>query len=277
LVADVVGVTDEDTWNYGEALIKMIVAKGFRGLKFVRINNIVGLVHASETTKENFFATVAESRLKLNQFAKSNQVIREMIANDGDILMKYRGYIRFLETDLRYSPITAGATSVHQYKKIVRQAAMKLLERAECLTTMIQTMHPEYVRLSIHPSSGEVKLSVPLIPQQGGQFPRTPWHCCIAVSVDGSYKTVHAKEVSGTYVLVHKNGRPYFYREKSELFDFDKEVDLEHLYPSGLKVVPRIGNEISAADIEKLKKLAKLQSPILIAGFANMPDGEIKA
>ncbi|KAI9768080.1 MAG: hypothetical protein M1840_005114 [Geoglossum simile] len=161
---------------------------------------------------------------------------------------------------------------------------MSMMERAESFTKLIQATCPDYVRLSIHPSSGQVKLSIPLIPQSTGAFPRSPWHCSIAVGLDGSYRTVHSKEVRESHNLIHRHGRPYFFREKSELFDWADEegkVEFEHLYGGGCVVAPVMADAenrmLTGAGLGKLKKLAGLQSPVITRGFANRADGEIVA
>lgn len=139
------------------------------------------------------------------------------------------------------------------------------------------------MRLSIHPSSGAVKLSIPLIPQVSGAFPKTPWHCSIAVGIDGSYSTVHSRAVRDTHNLIHRHGRPYFYREQSELYDWAEAAgaEFEHLYPKGVRVFPRADakgpQELSDANLEKLGRLAAMQSPVNVQGFSNREDGYVEA
>lgn len=122
-----------------------------------------------------------------------------------------------------------------------------------------------------------MKLSIPLIPQKNGVFPKTPWHCTIAVGLDGSYRTVHAKDVRETHNLMYHNGQPYYYREKSELWDWeDDEVVFEPQYPSGMLVRARTSAEgikvLTPDQLNKLQQLAQLQGPIKVVGFANLAD-----
>ena len=102
----------------------------------------------------------------------------------------------------------------------------------------------------------------------------TPWHCSIAVDADGSYRTVHAADVAHTHDLVHHNGRPYCFREKSDLYDWgDMKVSFEHLYPCGLIVRPYLDtlelHSLRSIDMAKLRGLANHQSPVIARGFAN--------
>lgn len=108
----------------------------------------------------------------------------------------------------------------------------------------------------------------------------TPWHSSIAVGVNGSFRTVHAEEVRETHDLVLRHGQPYHFREKSDLYDFgETKVQFEHLYPCGLIIRP--AGELTAkpslrdVDINKLRKLAELQSPIVLRGFAETTEREL--
>ena len=97
------------------------------------------------------------------------------------------------------------------------------------------------------------------------------------MGIDGSYTTVHSKDVRDSHVPVLRNGRPYFFREKSPLYDWaEGRAELEHLYPSGLLVRARDNAQIlQDADIEKLKDLAALQSSVEVQGFVNIAGGKI--
>ncbi|KDN61691.1 putative pyoverdine/dityrosine biosynthesis protein [Colletotrichum sublineola] len=276
---DVVGISDDETWEYGATLMDMAAQKGYTGIKLLRVMDFLGLTKEDEPlTKEKYMELVEESRATLEaQFGDPDKDVRAMIDTDNDTLMTYRGFIRFLETDLRNSPIAAHAKSGHKYRKIVKEVAMKMMMRAESFTKIILATCPDHVRLSIHPSSGAVKLSMPLLVEKHNPdgFPRTPWHSSIAVSLDGGYRSLHAKDVRDTHDLVMKDGRPWCFREKSELFDLGEDVEIEHLYPTGIEVRPRDEHEedvrLDEAAREKLVRLARLQ-PVRVVGFENAPE-----
>lgn len=108
----------------------------------------------------------------------------------------------------------------------------------------------------------------------------TPWHSSIAVGIDGSFKTVHAEDVRDTHDLVYRNGRPYCFREKSDLYDFGKiEVEFEHLYPCGLIIHPAgqpdLQPSLRDVNMQKVRKLAELQSPVVLRGFAETTEREL--
>lgn len=138
---------------------------------------------------------------------------------------------------------------------------------------MIREQYPEHVRLSIHPSTGQTKISMPLIPQPDS-FSMTPWHCAVAVDTHGNFKTAHAGDLRRTHDLVcgRRSGKPYFFRERSPLYQWEAKVEFEHLYGGGL-IVHNAGGpgqtkqSLSEADREKLSSLALLQKSIRIRGF----------
>ena len=111
--------------------------------------------------------------------------------------------------------------------------------------------------------------------QASGNFPRSPWHSSLALSLDGSYTTVHAKDVRDTHNLIHKYGRPYYYRERSDLWDWeDEEVVFDPVYPNTLLVYPmaNLGREkaLAVAQVEKLKELRAVhKGPVEVIGFEN--------
>ena len=281
LSTDIVGITDDDTWDYSAALMELADKRGFHGIKLLRVMDLLGYTNGEPLTKERYLETVDDCRKELAaQFGNADEAVAQMIKEDPDTLLTYRGFIRFLETDLKYSPIIKKGISGTQYRKAVKEVAKGMMNRAESFTKIIQAKCPDYVRLSIHPSSGAVKLSIPLIPQISGSFPKSPWHCSIAVGVDGSYTTVHSKDVRESHVPVLRDGRPYFFREKSELYDWCEEhVDIEHLYPSGLLVRPKNDlaqyQRLDGTDLEKLSQLAALQPSVTVQGFSNVANGKI--
>ena len=152
----------------------------------------------------------------------------------------------------------------------------------QAFAAAIEAKCGDHVRLSIHPSQGFNKLSIPLIPQPEKVGHMTPWHCSIAVGLDGSYKTVHHGDLKDKYEIVHQNGHPHHLREKSDLWDLGAViVEYEHLYPCGLIVRPGPGyskdSPPSFRDIDtfKVRKLAELQSPVVLRGFAETSDREL--
>ncbi|KAI1323440.1 Pyoverdine/dityrosine biosynthesis protein-domain-containing protein [Xylariaceae sp. FL0255] len=277
---DVVGISDEDTWAYGEGLIAMAMDFGLKNIRLMRVMDILGYTDGELLDKELYLSLTKKCRAEiLSNYGRTEAEVRQMMKDDPDTLLTYCGFIRFLETDLRYSPIItdAGAMSGHKYRKVVKKVAINMMIRAESFTKLLQALCPGYVRLSIHPSTGAVKLSMPLIIQGSGEFPRSPWHSSVAIALDGSYKTVHTKDVKETHTLITKDGRGYYFREKSDLWDSDPEVMYTPRYPNLLIVSPaRVdlynAKVLSSSQLEKLEMLRGVHTtgPVIVVGFANV-------
>lgn len=100
--ADLVGISDEDTWENSAAFMDLAAGKGFQNIKLVRIMDLLGLTKGKVTTKKIYLDTVTACRKELeSQFGKPDEAVREMIQTDPDTLLTYRGFIRSLETDLK--------------------------------------------------------------------------------------------------------------------------------------------------------------------------------
>lgn len=136
---------------------------------------------------------------------------------------------------------------------------------------LIREVYPDYVRLSIHPSSGATKLSMPLIPQPSG-FSMSPWNCAIAVSARGTFRTAHVSDLRETHDLVLKKGTTYCFRERSDLFRWDVNVEMEHGY-DGVLVIRNLDgakfakDDIGEEDRKRLLTLALLHSRVELQGF----------
>jgi hypothetical protein len=100
----------------------------------------------------------------------------------------------------------------------------------------------------------------------------SPWHCCIAVTARGEFRTAHKSGMEKTHDLVTHNGRPHCYIERSSLFDFGEGVEFEFEYPKTLiiRAKPVEGQEaprLDASGMKKVKELAKGFSPVITSGF----------
>ncbi|KAJ5461965.1 Isocyanide synthase xanB [Penicillium daleae] len=277
---DILGVPDETVWDYGETLRKMAVEKGLRHVKFIRLFELLEhpwfQSNSSEAAKAFYLAHASCLRRELMfVFGDPTFNADEAIKTDNDTCLTYRGYIKFLTKDLAHQEETQ-ALSKRARQTQISQIARQMIIRGKMFAAAIKANRGNYVRLSIHESAGEKKLSVSLIPQIRGALGFTPWHASVAIGLDGSYRTVHAEDVRETHDLIYKNGQPYFFREKSEVFDWSKDglsVKFEHLYPCGVIIRPAdIDNlnprpSISAIPMHKVRKISNTMSPVILRGF----------
>lgn len=86
-------------------------------------------------------------------------------------------------------------------------------------------------------------------------------------------------QASPDHELVYRNGKPWFFREKSDLYKWEgMDVEFEPLYPFGLEIKPAPGAAVpSLADVDmvKLRKLTELSSLVVVRGFQETGDREL--
>lgn len=146
-----------------------------------------------------------------------------------------------------------------------------MLIEMQAFARAIEIHLPDYVRLSIHRSTGLTKLSFPLVPQPN-HFSMTPWHCCIAVTAKGEFRTAHKTSLVDSYDLIEQNGRSFYFRDRSEVWNWEG-VEFEFSYPKTILVRAKVveGQEapkLGKKEMEKLKELGKGFSPVIITGFS---------
>ncbi|KAJ5349444.1 hypothetical protein N7541_007171 [Penicillium brevicompactum] len=278
---DILGVSDETVWDYGEALRRMAVEKELDHVKFIRLFELLEHPWFQSSTPEaakSFYLAHANClrRELMYTFNDPTFDAAEAIKTDHDTCLTYRGYIKFLAKDLAHQ--TEGQVMSKRARLAqIGETARQMIIRGKMFAAAIQANRRDYVRLSIHESGGEKKLSISLIPQSRGELGYTPWHSAVAVGLDGSYRTVHAEDVRETHDVVFKKGQPYFFREKSSLFDWTENrlsVKFEHLYPCGLIIRPAdIDNvnappSIRALPMHKVRQLSNGMSPVVLRGFS---------
>ena len=189
----------------------------------------------------------------------------------------------------RHSPVTAGIKGRNEYKRAVKRVATDMITRgkvrftlleptiasadqSQAFAALLEDLLPDYVRLSIHPSTGLTKLSFPLVPQPD-HFSMTPWHCSIGVTASGKFITDHASNLRQNYDLVYRNGRPYHFRDRSEIWNWEG-VDFEFFFPRGVRVIAKPVAEgekqpkLGPADYKRLMTLGKSFSSVITSGFA---------
>ena len=273
-------------WEYGEALRQIAVDHKLQHLRFIRVVDI--LEHDQCPTDDpksakEFYLTHAPCfrRELILRFGDPTFDPRAAIKSDMDVCSTYRGYIRFLSKDLAHR-FTSHSKSAKEAASTPIARAM--ISRGQVFASAIRNQRGSYVRLSIHPSKNSRKLSVPLIPNgQTAGIGHTPWHSSIAVGADGSYCATHADQVRNTHDLIFKDGRPYCFRERSELFDWGSdglEVIFEHLYPCGLIIRPVVTDDqdppsIRLIPMRKVRKLSANLSPVILRGFGDTHKEEV--
>lgn len=304
---DLLGVPDRNVWAYGEALRAMSIEKGFKHIQFSRLKDLVHIDVPDQLDEIIYTTNATNFRLAiLNSFGKRDFNVDEKISTDEDTCLTYRGYIKFLETDLMTVFPIGETRSKNKYKKGVGYIAKQMLFRGDVSSidceprqkstlniTLIGLTHTQafsrairesfsdHLRLSIHPSNNETKISISLLPTDTGLT--TPWHSTIAIRLDGTITTGHRAsfEENDAYELIYENSRPSYFREKSPLLSWGEDkggILCEPLYPSGLIIRPALGpNKLAIEDVDaaKVRALSEVNSPVVLRGFSKTTNRDL--
>ncbi|KAI8624787.1 Clavaminate synthase-like protein [Xylariaceae sp. FL1651] len=270
---DILGVSDQEVWRYGQHLRLMAEQNGCDCIRFARICDLVGADHESERLNEELYLTrVSEYRSLLEANTPIGFDVFDAIANDPDVSKTYKGYKKFLmsERDDRTN------RSRSQTERENGEIAKSMILRGKAFAETIKTKYPDSVRLSIHPSSDTNKVSITMLPQEN-EVVMTPWHGAVVRGADGSVSMSHAISVPAiTHDIVYINGQASYFRERSDVFNWPAmDVVFEFLYPCGILIKPANPASVyplSMVDMQKVRTLAMTCSPIVLRGFSNTKD-----
>ncbi|KAF6842778.1 pyoverdine dityrosine biosynthesis [Colletotrichum musicola] len=277
---DLLGVPDKEVWAYGETLRSIAVEKRLSHIQFSRLQDLVHLPNLPTKLEEITYVANATNfrRALLNTFGRSDYDPSAEISKNEDTCLTYRGYIKFLETDLRHVYPVGEDRSKSKFKSGIEYISKQMLQRGDAFARAVRENFRDHIRLSIHPSVGETK--IPISPLPTTSHFTTPWHCSIAFSLSGAVTTGPRADFESDpkYELVHEDGRPSYFREKSDLLQWSKDVVFEPLYPCGIVVRPAAGAKklsIHDVDAQKVRALAEVNSPVVMRGFAKTKDRDL--
>lgn len=269
---DLLGVPDREVWAYGEALRAIAASRGYQHIEFSRLKDLVRVSVPDQLDEITYVANATNFRhALLSKFARVDWDSSQEISKSEDTCLTYRGYIKFLETDLKNVYPVGNNRSKSKFKSGIEYIAKQMLARGDAFARAVRENFRNHLRLSIHPSTGEAKLSISLLPTETAFT--TPWHCSIAFTKEGNVITGPRRDfdTNPTFELVYENGRPSYYRERTELLYWSSQITCEPLYPCGLMIRPAAGPKtmsIEDVDAAKLRALAELNSPVVLRGFA---------
>lgn len=145
---DLLGISDQETWRYGLALRAMAERKAFSHLAFSRLQDLVAVKNLPDDLVELSYVANATNfrRTLLNMHGRDGDIdIDHEIATNPDTLMTYKGYCRFMESDLQYIFGCAPKGRIRAYKRDVKYLVKQMLIRGYvsssslCLTYSVPT------------------------------------------------------------------------------------------------------------------------------------------
>ncbi|KAF2648716.1 hypothetical protein K491DRAFT_783877 [Lophiostoma macrostomum CBS 122681] len=218
---DLLSISDRHTWLYGQGLRAMAIEKGFTNITFSRLRDFVPAdsdFKLPEKLDEVSYVANATNfrRFILNNFGKDDLDVDHLIATEEDTRLTYQGYRRFLMSDLKHIFTLGADRNSTAYKRETKYLAKQMLRRGYAFAGAIKHNFPNHLRLSIHQSTGEHKISVSLLNTKTGFT--TPWHCSIALMADGEWMSAPMGDFKENprMKIVEENNRPSYFREMTE-------------------------------------------------------------
>ncbi|KAI1420682.1 Clavaminate synthase-like protein [Xylaria sp. FL1777] len=266
---DILGVSDQEVWRYGQHLRRMAEKNGCGCIRFSRICDLVGAGHEFEKLDEALYlARVPEYRRLLEANTPSGFDVLDAIANDPDVSKTYKGYKKFLMTE-RDDRANRSRSQTERENSAIAKA---MILRGKAFAEAVSIKYPDFIRLSIHPSNDTNKVSIIMLPQDN-EIVMTPWHGAVARGVDGSVSMSHAILIPAmTHDIIYVDGHPSYFRERSDVFNWSNmEVTFDYLYPCGIMIQPVNSTSIyplSMVDMQKICTLATTCSPVILRGFS---------
>ncbi|OAK97477.1 hypothetical protein IQ06DRAFT_327855 [Phaeosphaeriaceae sp. SRC1lsM3a] len=279
---DLLGVPDSVVWKYGQELRCLAKSRGYHDIEFARVKDMIPTNYHLDDFDDMSYSAIASSlRFALMQrygnTGWDSAITESYVKNDENKRLTYCGYLKFLELDLASRYPLSDERPRKKFKKGCEMIAKTMLKRGEAFARAVRENFPDHVRLSIHPSTGEDKISVNVLPVDHAA---TPWHSCVGYRLDGTVVAGHRAmfEDTSNMGLVYENERPSYFRERSKLYDWGaSRVAFEPLYPCGMVIRPADGPKtLTIEDIhgEKTRALAEYNSPVILRGFSRTNDYE---
>ncbi|KAL8748297.1 MAG: hypothetical protein Q9184_007420, partial [Pyrenodesmia sp. 2 TL-2023] len=213
---DLLTIPDREVWAYGQEL-RAMSAKRFPHIEFSRLRQLVAIDLPEQLDEVTYVANATNfRRALLTQFGRDGLDVHTLIQENEDTRLTFCGHSRFLTNDLRYIFPKSELRGSNQYKRDVKFLAREMIRRGFAFAAAIKHNFPDHLRLSIHQSTGEHKISLSLLPTKTSYT--TPWMCAIAYAADGTLTSAPKGdfEHDHKYQLVHRDGRPSHFVERSE-------------------------------------------------------------
>ena len=126
-------IPDSEVWDYSTAVRDIIIAKDLQYIKTLRIVDLLDFHDTKSLTREEYLIHAGCYRRELiAKFSPKNFDSRESVREDKDTCLTYRGYIKFLTKDLKYSPLGIElGNEKRKYKDAIEQLAYDMIYRGK--------------------------------------------------------------------------------------------------------------------------------------------------
>ncbi|PYH43121.1 isocyanide synthase family protein [Aspergillus saccharolyticus JOP 1030-1] len=278
---DLLGVSDEEVFRYAEGLHRIVDRLGLKHLRFSDPFDLIEGKHNVPVTEEEYASRIGELKDRLfTTYMPAGYDFDESLKHDPNATLTYRGYIRFLMSDLAMF-FKEKQMSKSAIKKHCASVARRMIERGKVFSALVASASPLHVRLSIHASDNTSKLSVTLLPQERySAFPVTPWHNTPYLDTESVSLSLSRKPAGPavSYRLCTDNLGLAFLCADAPLYqviDTSREktpqlLQLTPLYPFGLQIKVPHDTPLSDFRLDNVAALARVHSPIIFEGLDPM-------
>ncbi|KIJ42544.1 hypothetical protein M422DRAFT_170957 [Sphaerobolus stellatus SS14] len=272
------GQSDAAVYRYNNELRRMCDEFSLTHISFVRVVDLLedGVISNAPMSEEEYVTSIPAVRARFLAHKVPGFDLETLLKEDFGTLMTYRGYLKFLVHDIEGTPLTHDANgkplSKNAQDKARRLLARAMLENGAKFSDLVKLKFPEAVRLSIHAHNNAGPKYAFKLP--GGDMCGSPWHNVVKEEIDGTLTVAqfHAFD-SSSYDIVHRHGRPYYLRARSEDYDLgdhiNPHVSFVRNYPFGMVVKVDPAANLSLDDLpgDKVRALALRYSVLLFRGF----------
>ncbi|KAF2087669.1 putative pyoverdine/dityrosine biosynthesis protein [Saccharata proteae CBS 121410] len=274
---DLLGVSDDTVWTYGERLRQMAEEQSCSSIHFARLSNMPklsnniaspALLEYDDSESYQRAAPVLRNQL-LTVFGEADYDVSQHIAADESVKATYLGYLRYLSKDLRKPGVADQSRKA--FKRRVAKIAKQMVSRGKCYAACVKESFPDAIRLSIHAANSATKIPIGVVPN-AQLTPITPWHSVMTCHLDGSMVAMpRSKAEELKLEPVTRDGQLWCYRERTPLYEWQDPAaaTIEHLYPCGLIITAqKEGTAFDDVDMQRVRELAARNSPVILRGFA---------
>lgn len=125
-------IDDSEVWDYSSAVRDIINDKELHHVSALRIVDLLDYPNTESLGREEYLAHAGCYRRELvARYGIPDFDSREAVRNDKDTCMTYRGYIKFLTKDLKYTRLATDSQSKRKYKDAIEELALKMIHRGK--------------------------------------------------------------------------------------------------------------------------------------------------
>ncbi|KAI4180083.1 MAG: hypothetical protein L6R41_007473 [Letrouitia leprolyta] len=215
---DLLTVPDREVWAYGQEL-QALSARKFPHIEFSRLRQLVAIDLPEELNEVTYVANATNfRRALLSQYGDDGLDVHQLVRENEDTRLTFCGYARFLHNDLHEIFPKSEERSGSQYKRDVKLIAREMIRRGSAFAASVSHNFPTHLRLSIHQSTNQEKISLSLLPTTTSYT--TPWMCAVGYTNDDTLVSGPKGDFErerGKWELCKREGRGWYFVEKDHI------------------------------------------------------------